>query len=61
MTQLKVGKRAKQVLNAFSDEDGELGGSNCFSAIMLKGVLPKRTRLATMTDFERATDTNPFF
>jgi len=42
--------RVKKSLDVFSKKNGELVGSNSFAPILLRGVLSKDSRLATMAD-----------
>ena len=58
---LFYGKRARESLDIFSNVRGVLAGSNCFASIILRDLLPKGLRLATMADLGRATEKNPNF
>ena len=48
-------------LDIFQDKNRVLAGSNCFAPIILRDLLPRSSRLATMTDLGLATELNPNF
>jgi|SRR3989344_3723684 len=55
------GEKAQSSLNVFQDRSGVLTGSNCFAPIVLRDLLPKSSRLATMADLGLATEIDPQF
>ena len=55
------GEKARESLDIFRDINGYLAGSNCFAPIVLRNLLPKNSRLATMADLGLATEINPDF
>src|SRR3989338_7821296 len=55
------GEKAQSSLNVLQDRNGNLAGSNCFAQIILRKLLPRSSRLATMTDLGLATELSSDF